>query len=464
MPNAFVHSSPRGARPFGSAALRGLGALAVVASAVGVGVTTAPPVGATPTFTNPAWADQTTWSTGPLGDANQPIAESSPVLANLDGAPDDLVVADRRGFVYAFNLNNGAAVPGWPTTDGSGPIDSTPSTSAGGGLSTVYIGSGTDTDPTVGGYQSFAANGHLNWFSPVENPPTDTVPATAVIAGMTVTSLQGGTPDVFAGSAGQVSYALDAGGGGPLTGWPYFNSDSTHSTAATADLYGTGQTQIIDGGDQTAGIGRGQTYTAGGHLRIQSGSGNLICSATTDQVIDSSPAVGGFLPGGATGIVTGTGYEAGFQVGASDTDTVKAYDTHCNQQWSVKLDGSTESSPALGDLLGNGQMQVAEATGLTPSSQGSLWILNAATGATIRQIALPNQVIDGSVVTANLGLNPGQTDQDIIVPTVGRCLHLRRRHRRPHGAARHRPHRPAAPHPLHARPPERAADHPRPER
>ena len=418
MPVALVHSSPRGARPLASAALRGLGVLAVVAATVAVGITAAPAGAAPrPRFTDPAWASAPAWTTGNLDDVDQPIAESSPMVANLDGNPDDVVVGDRRGFVYGYNLNTGTAVPGWPTTDGSGPIDSTPSTSAGGGLSSVYVGSGNDTDPTVGGYQSFSATGHLNWFSPVVNPPSDDVPATAVIAGMTVASLQGGAPDVYAGSAGQVSYALDAGGGGPLTGWPYFNSDSTHSTAATADLYGTGQTQIIDGGDQTAGIGRGQTYTAGGHLRILSGTGNLICSATTNQVIDSSPAVGGFLPGGATGIVTGTGYEAGFQVGASDTDTVKAYDTHCRQQWSDKLDGSTESSPALGDLLGNGKMQVAEVT--APSSvtdEGSLWILDAATGATIRQIPLQNAVNDGSVATADLF---GSGHQDIIVPTVG---------------------------------------------
>ena len=63
--------------------------------------------------------------------------------------------------------------------------------------------------------------------------------------------------DAVAGSLGQVSYALDAATGAPLTGWPFFNSDSTHSTAALADLYGTGQNEIIVGGDQTAGEGTG---------------------------------------------------------------------------------------------------------------------------------------------------------------------------------------------------------------
>ena len=71
---------------------------------------------------------------------------------------------------------------------------------------------------------------------------------------------RGGT-DAFAGSLGQVSYALDAADGAPLTGWPFFNSDSTHSTAALADLYGTGQNEIVVGGDQTAGLGPGPDAT-----------------------------------------------------------------------------------------------------------------------------------------------------------------------------------------------------------
>jgi hypothetical protein len=80
------------------------------------------------------------------------------------------------------------------------------------------------------------------------------------------------------------------------------------------------------GGDQTAGLGAGQTYTNGGHLRILTAQGNQICRADTNQVVDSSPAVGGFLAGGATGIVVGTG---SYYPGVSDTDTLKAYNTHC---------------------------------------------------------------------------------------------------------------------------------------
>ncbi len=181
-----------------------------------------------------------------------------------------------------------------------------------------------------------------------------------------------------------------------------------HATAALADLYGTGSEEIVQGADQSAGTGRGQTYQNGGHLRILSGSGNLICRADTDQVVDSSPAVGGFLAGGVTGIVVGTGT---FFRNARDTDMLKAYDTRCRPVWTARLDGSTFSSPALSDVLGNGRLQVVEGTGT--GSAGSVWVLNSATGATYWRVALPSPVV-GSVVTADL---TGSGHDDIVAPT-----------------------------------------------
>ncbi|HTZ08136.1 MAG TPA: PQQ-binding-like beta-propeller repeat protein, partial [Acidimicrobiales bacterium] len=356
-----------------------------------------------------------TWSTGPLPDVGQPIALSSPVPADLDGQPS-VVVGDRRGYLYAYHLAStsasGTPVAGWPTTDGSGPIDSTPSVVAGaGGLSTVLVGSGNDADPTTGGYQAYAPSGTPLWFTGVEDPPGDDAPDTGVEAGLAVGDLQGTDPDAVAGSLGQVSYALDADTGTPLTGWPYFNSDSTHSTAALADLYGTGATEVVVGGDQTAGAGRGQVFTAGGHVRILNAEGDQICRADTDQVVDSSPAVGGFLAGGATGIVVGTG---SYFAGATDSDTLSAYDGRCQLQWSVTLDGSTYSSPALGDLLGNGALQVVEGTDQGAGQSGSVFALDPTTGRTLWEDPDLGRVI-GSVVTADLS---GDGYDDVIVPTT----------------------------------------------
>ncbi|HEX3979871.1 MAG TPA: hypothetical protein VHW93_01540 [Acidimicrobiales bacterium] len=357
-----------------------------------------------------------TWSTGHLPDDGGPVAMSSPIPVTLGGQAS-VVVGDRFGDVYAFRLggSSAAAVPGWPATNESGPIDSTPSIADIGGQPSVLVGSGDDGDPIPGGYTAYGPSGDEQWFTSVVNPASDDVPFGGVQAGLAVGSLQSGGLDAVAGSLGQVSYALDASDGSPLTGWPFLNTDSTHSTAALADLYGTGQNEIIYGSDQTGGVGAGQDYSDGGHLRIVSAQGNEICRADTNQTVDSSPAVGGFLSGGATGIVVGTG---SFFASASDTDTLKAYNNRCQLQWSTLLDGSTFSSPALSDVLGNGSFQVVEGTDL--GTGGSVWVLNAATGQKVWEVSGISRVI-GSVVTADLG-DVGY--DDVIVPTIHGTLVL----------------------------------------
>ncbi len=64
------------------------------------------------------------------------------------------------------------------------------------------------------------------------------------------------------------------------------------------------------------------------------------------QQHDGSPAVGGFLANGATGIAVGTGT---YYLGATDTHAVKAFTTRLGLVWSDTLDGPTSSSPALAD-------------------------------------------------------------------------------------------------------------------
>ena len=68
-------------------------------------------------------------------------------------------------------------------------------------------------------------------------------------------------------------------------------------------------------------------------------------------------------------------------------------------------------SPALADVQGNGQLAVVEGT--VRGSDGSVWALNAATGAPIWHTDVGHAVF-GSVTTADL---TGSGYQDVIVPT-----------------------------------------------
>jgi hypothetical protein len=358
------------------------------------------------------------WSKA-LPDKGHPVGLSSPNVATLGGEPA-VVVGDRAGFVYAFNLATGRSVPGWPATTGGVPVDSTPSVAAvdpGSPDDTVFVGVGNSSTPREGGYEAFRPNGTRRWYVRVRNPATDrSAGATsAVVASLAVGDLQGNGADVVAPSVGQEEYAINAATGQTLPGFPWFTADSGFSTPALADLYGGGQLDIIEGGDQTAGLSYQVNYTQGGHLRVisprgnagtRSPSGGLECEYNLDQAVESSPAVGPFLARRAVGIVVGTSH---YWRGAASTDKVLAFTARCHLAWEAALDGATESSPALADI--GGSLAVLEGTDAGPG-RGSVYALSGATGHVLWRTEV-GEVL-GGVVTADFGGGY----QDVVVATT----------------------------------------------
>ena len=366
-----------------------------------------------------------------LDDAPCGVAEASPVEFHDDGM-SAVEIGDRQGDLYGLNLQDGSVAPGWGSGTGSAvgpgqgcgdpvggmavkgingievpespPIDSTASVDGNGEL---YFGSGNAASPVDGGYAAYAPNGTETWNQVVTNPPTDTVPDGGVQASLPIAN---GGSLVEGGSLGQETYALNAANGASATGWPQFSADSVFSTAAVGDLYGTGSDDFVVGGASSPGLAFGTHYSNGGHMRIYNDHGGLICRADTNEEVDSSPAVGPILAGGGDGIATGTG---SFYPGVSDENTVKVYDTKCNQVWSTTLDGLTNGSPALADVQGNGRLAVVEGTN-DQNGSGSVYALNAATGGVIWQHHFPQGEVIGSVTTADLGSGA----QDVIVPTT----------------------------------------------
>jgi hypothetical protein len=407
-----IDATPR--RPFSRSVLSFMGAGAAALALTTVSLA-APVAQATEVpHAGPGFTATLEWSQQ-LNDPNRQIALSSPNVANLDGQPS-VVVGDQAGLVYAFHLSGGAAPSGWPYNAGA-PIASSPSVAPinANGRDTVYIGSGDAGTPTTGGYQAISPGGGDQWFVQETNPGTDPTAHSAVAASLTVGNYAGGY-GVEGGSLGQNTEALNAANGAMLGGFPWFSADSVFSTAAVADLYADGNNEIITGGDSSAGVAYGQTYSNGGHLRIISSAGNagtlnpaggLVCQFNTNQNIDrSSPAVGQFLAGGGVGIAIGDGSYFG---GASDSNKVFAINTGCGLVWNATLNGITADSPALADVTGNGQLDVVEGT-----QAGTIYVLNGTNGGTIWSAGTTGEVI-GSPVTADL---TGGGYQDVIVPTT----------------------------------------------
>ena len=390
--------------------------VSIVAAAAALALTSAvqaAPTGATQVAHTAGFVATEKWMQT-LGDSGNPIALSSPNVANLDGQPA-VVVGDRAGWVYAYHINGGSGVGGWPHYTGA-PIDSSPSVAPinANGLDTVYVGGGNAASPTSGGYFAIGPNGATQWYVQETNPGYDPVAHSAVQAGLTVAAYAGGY-GVEGGSLGQNTYALGAADGSVLGGFPWFSADSVFSTAAVADLYADGNNEIISGGDSSTGFAYGQSYANGGHIRILSSAGNtgtgsptggMICEYNTNQNIDrSSPAVGQFLGGGGVGIAIGDGSNFG---SVSDANKVIAINTSCGLAWSTTLNGITADSPALADVQGNGQLDVVEGT-----QTGTVYVLNGTNGAPVWVANTSGQVF-GSPVTADL---TGGGYQDVIVPT-----------------------------------------------
>ncbi|HWF15206.1 MAG TPA: hypothetical protein VG244_03405, partial [Acidimicrobiales bacterium] len=378
-----------------------------------------------------------------LNDAPCGVAESSPVLVNDNGTPA-VEVGDREGDLHAFDLANPAhagdpstPAPGWPTSTGatvgggtgcnsptqgvgtvltgyngvevpgSPPIDSTASIDPGSG--NLLVDAGNAAEAADGGSYAYSPGGSEIWNQVITNPPSDTVPNGGMQASLSVAAGEG---IAEAGSLGQQTTALQTGNGAPARGWSQFSPDSVFSTAAVADLYGTGSPNFISGGATSSGFAFGTHYSDGGQLRIFNDHGGLVCRANTTEEIDSSPAVGPILAGGGYGIATGTGsFWAATTGPTADDNTVKVYDTKCNQVWSQTLDGFTGGSPALADIQGNGGLAVVEGT-VRSTTAGSVWALNAANGQPIWRVNAIGAIY-GSVTTADFG----EGYQDVIVPT-----------------------------------------------
>ena len=364
------------------------------------------------------------------------IVRSSPALAMINGTAANpqpaIVVGDLSGRLDAVDLASGNLRTLYSS---SVPIDAPPSAApvTPGALDTVFFGRGNQdiacraADGTWGGYTAVNADGTIRWSAKVRNPPGDTSCShNGVMAGMSIVTLPGQLT-VIGMSLGQSEHAFVAASGQPLAGWnPWFQADSSTSTVAVAQLNGsTKAPSIIEGGDSTQGNAYGYQYYNGGHVRIVKASGNggtpgnggLKCSFDTyargGQIVASSPAVGGFLAGGATGIASGQGY---FSASGGPVNRLWVLNSSCQKVWSAKTDYLT-SSPILADVNGDGKLDVVVGTQDVSvghnDANGSVFAFDGATGRKLWQTATGSVV--GSLAAADLR---GTGHADVVVPSA----------------------------------------------
>ena len=337
--------------------------------------------------------------------------ESSPVLAQL-GRPS-VVVGALDGKVYGFDLNDGSNLPGWPVRTAH-PVNSSPAAADlfGTGRDEIVVGSGSADGSSCGGGGVLAIDpsGAVRW----QHTGADGSCANqAFHSSATIGDVTGsGVPDITVGALGLRSWSWDS-AGNLNPGWPYYTDDTVFATAALADLNHDGIPELIMGGDSSPG---GQIDHRGGLVRAVSGDGRTLWQFFTDEMVRSSPAVGDLTGQGQPSIVFGTGnYWVNQPGGAKDAYKVFSLDAGGKLQWVRNLGAQTVGGPALADVAGNGQLDTVIGTADGPRA-GLVWVLGPDGKPLPHWGGVPSGggVVIGGISTADLN---GDGAQDVLVPT-----------------------------------------------
>lgn len=351
------------------------------------------------------------------------VKHSSPVVVRVGGDPT-ILVGSLGGKLYALRYDGGSLTKSWDSGSAIGTfIDSSPAVGDlnGDGCPEVVVGAGNEFRPSGSGVHVFDCRGrnHRHW-------PTG-VGAISNHVGVFSTPAIGdvngdGSPDVTYGSFDQKIYAKNS-AGSDLPGWPRQNYDTVWSSPALADIDGGGR-EVVIGTDLGGGAAvLGCAKETRGTMSIFHGDANFTPNfpRCLDTPTWSTPAVQDLNGDGTLDVVVGTN-NYGENLGSPQT--IRAWDTRSGRElWHTSLPDTRRifASPAVGDVGGDGSLDVAVAT-LPSSGPGSVFLLDAASGRVRwqRQGAKSTTHFMGSPVLADVS---GDAKPDVVSASLDGALY-----------------------------------------
>ncbi|HET9730495.1 MAG TPA: VCBS repeat-containing protein [Acidimicrobiia bacterium] len=297
---------------------------------------------------------------------------SSPVVADVNGdGINDIVIGAQDGYLRVLNGATGANISGWPqkaiVSGGAAAIDSTPAVGDldGDGKPEIAVGIGsTWVGQQNGGVVVFNSNGttrcrfmthdmlNVHTGAGVPDGYSDGVYSSPAIGDVNGDH----KGDIVFGSFDHRIYAIDRFCHKELE---YDVEDTIWSSPALYDINGDGKQEILIGADQSPG---GRIDWTGGEFRVlkwTSAGAVEVWKRQVNDVIWSSPAIGDIDGDGRVEVVVGAGdYFHG-------TDGHKIFAWHADdgsplKGWPYTTGASTASAPALGDVTGDGVPEVID--------------------------------------------------------------------------------------------------------
>ncbi|MCP3855272.1 MAG: hypothetical protein GY698_11140 [Actinomycetia bacterium] len=315
--------------------------------------------------------------TATVGQVNR---SSSPAVADIDGdGKNDIVIGHQDGKLRVFNRSGGliwqaeaalSAQHGCHGSSSGTAIDSTPTIADldGNGTKEIIVAVGsTWVANQPGGVIVFDKNGNQLWDWQGADEGTlwgDTLVKDGYCEGVVSTPAVGdvdgdGKLDIVFGGWDLRIHALDR-NGDPLPGFPFYHDDSVWSSPALYDVDGDGRDEIFLGGDTTE---LGSEDWSGGVYRAldwQAGRVVEMWKVRTLDVFHSSTAMGDIDNDGLMEIVIGSGEYWTVTAGNTGGDNTRVWafnaeDGSTVAGWPRTTGGTVFSSPAIGDLDGDGK-------------------------------------------------------------------------------------------------------------